>query len=128
MYISVEFYRRRFKAKTPKAAYLKACKWIARYVVGKRVEADAEITYSIKLVEEKAGLPTYELVLRCNIDVKQVRKGFCEACEQFHHSFYINDQLNCTSCKMQAYLAQSKQKLLVKKQYRKERLKYLLNK
>lgn len=123
MKVAVKFYEQQFSDKASKKAYLNACKWIAVNVINK-VEV-GETTYTITKIN--ADLPTFKLELYGLLDSNNIDSQFCEACKQFHRSFFVNQEYNCNVCKMKAYLDTIKQKVSIKRSYRKERLGYLIN-
>lgn len=121
------FYERDFVHKTKyKAAYLKACKWIAKNIMSKQVEI-GETYWKIEKVAD-TDCPTCHLELYAALDTKDTERIFCDACKDFHCKFYINEEYNCNSCKMKAFKKQHESKLKTKQQYRKERLNIVLDK
>lgn len=123
MKIAIKFFEKSFVDEVSKNAYMKACKWVAKYIISK-VEI-GETFWNITKVE-KANSPTFKLELYAMLDDTDFENGFCNRCQEFHKSFFINQQFNCNKCNMKAYQNQIKQKLDTKKGYRMERLKYLL--
>jgi len=122
--ISVKYFAKNFEDEDSKVAYLNACKWLAKNVISK-VEV-SETLFSIHKVKE-ADLPTFRLELHCSFNEGKLGKEFCNRCQEFHRSFYINQEYNCNACKVKAYITGIKNKLITKKSYRRERLGYILN-
>lgn len=108
-----------------KKTYLNVCKWVAKNIVSK-VEI-GETFWKIEKVS-KSNLPAFRLELYAVLSEKEIQEKFCDKCRSFHSSFYINAQVNCSVCQMQNYIGGIAQKLEIKKNYRKEKLKFLLNK
>lgn len=106
-----KFYEKTFKAKKSKDAYMKACKFVASNVVSKasKVEA-AKVTWEI-LKEEEADLPTFRLVLYAKFDDTEFMKQTCQACKDFHCSFFVNENYNCDRCNKVGYEKNVQQKL-----------------
>ena len=125
MNIAIKFYERNFEAENSKNAYLKACKWAATNVVNKVEIGD---TFWRIMKVKDANLPTFKIELFCLLDEKASREEFCEKCKEFHRSFFINQFYNCNSCNMRSYTECLKSRLKIKKQYRKERIRYILEK
>lgn len=122
-----KFFERDFTGKKYyKQAYMKACIWVAKNILSKQVEI-GETYWKIAKVEN-ADCPTCHLELYAMLDTKETEKSFCQSCKDFHCKFYINEEYNCNSCKMQAFKKQYENKLKIKQQYRKERLNNMLNK
>ena len=113
MYIQ-KFYEQRFRADTSKEAYLRACKFVASNVISgsSKVEAD-KVTWDVVRVESESGLPTFLLTLYCKFDDTEFMKMSCEACKQFHKSFFVNQDYNCSRCNKIGYEKNIQQKLLI---------------
>lgn len=125
MQISLEFFRKDFTSKKDfKTAYLKACKWAAQNIISK-VEI-GETFWRIEKVKD-ADLPTCRIVLYAMLEDTDITESFCKACKSFHTAFFVNQEFDCNRCKMQAYKKQIQQKLDIKKAYRKEKLKHVLD-
>ena len=121
------FFSKEFSASESKDAYLKACRWVANNVVSKTTDI-GETFWKIEKVLSTESKTTFKLELYCTIDMKEETKKFCERCKSFHKSFFINENYNCSRCYMMASSEGTKTKLKNKKQYRKERMNYILEK
>lgn len=114
-----EFYKRNFVANNSKDAYLKACKFVAKNIINKesKVEVD-KVTWSIERVDkDKDDLPTFQLKLYYRFDDKEFMKKTCEACKEFHKSFFINENFNCDKCNKVGYEKNVNQKLNIGSEY-----------
>ena len=114
-----KFYEREFKAKDSKDAYLKACKFVASNVVskGSKVEA-SKVTWDIARIEkEEDDLPTFRLTLYYKFDDTQFMEQTCNACKEFHKSFFINENFNCSRCNKVGYEKNIEQKLMIGAEY-----------
>ena len=126
MTVANKFPEQSFQHKERKKAYLKACKWLARYVVDKGNIDSTQTTYNIHKLDSGTKRTTFVVTLYCTLDSTDTQKRFCEACKKFHRSFFVNQEYNCGTCKQKAYVGQLEQRLNIKQAYRKERLDYLL--
>ena len=126
MKISIPYFAKKFTAESKKEAYIAVMKWMANNVISSQDEV-SETQFSI--IEEKGyDLPTYKLTLFCMLDENEHKNKFCDICKKYHKSFFINQDYNCSKCNMVTYRARVEETLMVKRSYRKERLKYKLNK
>jgi hypothetical protein len=125
MRIAVEFFKKNFKNKDSKKAYLKACRWIAKNVISKNTEEEIT-TFQINKIPN--DIPTFEVILYCCLDEIDIKESFCNACKEIHKSFFINENFNCNECKMNGYRNRCRKNITIKKKYREQRLSYLLNK
>lgn len=125
MFSTIKFFEKEFVAEESKKAYLRACRWLAKNVLSK-VEV-GETLYNIKKVNG-ANYPTFKLELYAAIDSSEFDTTFCGRCQEFHKSFFINQNYNCDKCNMKAHVKQIEQKLEIKRSFRLERLNYILNK
>ena len=114
-----EIYSRRFKAEGSKQAYLKACKFIASTVLSEKSKVEAsKIVWDVTKVEEdEDSLPTFLLTLYFKFDDTAFKDQTCKACKEFHKSFYINTDFNCSRCNKIGYEKNVQNKLLVGSQY-----------
>lgn len=129
MKLIVKFGESIFKSQTFKDAYLDACKWVAKNIMNKHVEI-GEVLHKIEKVvdDEYSNLPTVRLELYAVLDDRELVTSLCEACVEFHNTFYINQQYNCNACNMTSYKKHVETRLRGIKQYRRERLNYIINK
>lgn len=125
MKIAIKFFEKVFKGEDSKDVYLKACKWIAKNVI-----STVEIGETFWRIEKErdTDLPTFKLELYAMLDANETGEKFCIKCKEFHRSFFINQDFNCSRCNMKTYKNELEDKLSIKKQWRKERLKYILEK
>lgn len=125
-----KFYERNFKAKKSKDAYLKACKFVASNIVSKGSKVEVtKVTWDITRVETKEDdLPTFRLSLYYKFDDTDLMKQSCKACKEFHKSFFINEDYNCSRCNKIGYKKNVEQKLSIASEYFKKILDNELNK
>lgn len=125
-----KFYERKFRAQDSKEAYLKACKFVASNIIskGSRVEA-SKVTWDItKADETEEDLPTFQLSLYYKFDDTEFMAQTCNACKEFHKSFFINENFNCNRCNKVGYEKSVSQKLMVGAEYLRKMLDDELNK
>lgn len=124
-----KFYERDFKDEDPKQAYLKACKFVASNIIskGSKVEV-SKVTWDVNRVEQDGDLPTFRLSLYIKFDDTQFMEQTCNACKQFHKSFFINENFNCSRCNKVGYEKNVKQKLMIGAEYFRKLLDDELNK
>lgn len=125
-----KFYERNFKAKNSKDAYLKACKFVASNIVSKGSKVEVtKVTWDITKVETKEDdLPTFRLSLYYKFDDTDFMKQSCKSCKEFHKSFFINEDYNCSRCNKIGYKKNIEQKLSIASEYFKKILDNELNK
>jgi len=126
MKYAAPFFTKRFSAETKKEAYMSLAKWVATNVVSNQDEIGE--TFWNAAEDKDANLPTYKLTLFCMLDETERKNKFCNICKTYHKSFFINQDYNCSKCNMISYVARLEEGLSIKKSYRKERLKFLMNK
>lgn len=118
-----KFYQKDFKAQSGKDAYLKACKFVAGHIISKGSKVEVErVTWDVIRVEEENDLPTFRLSLYYKFDDTEFMKQTCKACKEFHKSFFINEDFNCSRCNKVGYEKNIKQKLLIASEYFKKTL------
>ena len=123
------FYEREFKAKDSKEAYLKACKFVASNVISENSKVEAtKVTWNVQKVKNDEGLPTFLLTLNYVFDDTEFMEQTCNACKEFHKSFFINENFNCSRCNKVGYEKNIQQKLMIGSEYFKKLLDDELNK
>ena len=124
-----KFYEREFRDEDPKKAYLKASKFVASNIIskGSKVEV-SKVTWNVVKVEAEGNLPTFRLTLYYKFDDTEFMKQSCEACKQFHKSFFINENFNCNRCNKVGYEKNIEQKLTIGTEYFKKQIDDELNK
>lgn len=124
-----KFYERNFRAENSKDAYLKACKFVASNIIskGSKVEATRVTWDVIRVDTEQGDLPTFMLTLYYKFDDTEFMKSTCEACKEFHKSFFINEQFNCNRCNKMGYERNLSHKLEIGSEYLRKRLDDELN-
>ena len=122
-----KFYEREFRDEDPKKAYLKASKFVASNIIskGSKVEV-SQVTWDVVRVD--GDLPTFRLTLYYKFDDTKFMEQTCEACKQFHKSFFINENFNCNRCNKVGYEKNIEQKLMIGADYLRQLLDNELNK
>ena len=122
------FYEREFKAKKSKDAYLKACKFVASNIISASSKVEvSKVTWDVVRVSNDDDLPTFRLTLYYKFDDTQFMKQTCEACKEFHQSFFINENYNCNRCNKVGYEKNVDQKLMIGSEYLRKQLDDELN-
>jgi len=117
MLITDKIYQKTFRGdadKSSKENYLVVCKWIAKKLINLKTEG---VSYNIEKVEAENGLPTFILNIFLSLDEKDFRTQRCNACQEFHRLFYINQEYNCNHCKMNGYVKDAKKRIQTKAEY-----------
>lgn len=113
-----KFYERRFRADNAKDAYLRACKFVASNVISEASKVEAsKVTWDVTRDKDEKGLPTFLLTLYYKFDDTEFMKQTCEACKQFHKSFFINEDFNCSRCNKVGYEKNVQQRLTTASEY-----------
>ena len=122
-----KFYEREFRDEDAKKAYLKASKFVASNIIskGSKVEV-SKVTWDVVRVD--GDLPTFRLTLYYKFDDTKFMEQTCEACKQFHKSFFINENFNCNRCNKVGYEKNIEQKLMIGADYLRQLLDNELNK
>lgn len=113
-----KFYERKFRAQDSKEAYLRACKFVATNIIseGSKVEA-SKVVWDVIKIKEDEDLPTFQLSLYYKFDDTEFMNQTCNACKEFHKSFFINENYNCNRCNKVGYEKNVNQKLMVGAEY-----------
>ena len=117
MFLSFKVCSFKVQGETKKEAYLIGCKKAAKYVASKHYP---NISEQIELVPNEEN--TLLFTLFTNIDLTPEKNEFCKVCREFHTTFYINQDFNCSSCKMKAFLGRAEEKARVSKNYYKKKI------
>lgn len=120
MLVSIEFYSQKFSNIDKKKAYSKATNWLAKYIVTSKDE-NVESTFKIEEIKNE-NLPAFKVTVYCSLNTDDEEDKFCEVCKTYHKSFFINQEYNCNACRHKTFIRRMKEKLAIKKSYRKERL------
>ena len=113
---SEKFFTKKFSDERSKDAYLKACKWLAKYVISKEMN---DVEFSIQKVDNG----TVQLDLYVTLYETELMQRHCQICKDTHSSFYISEETNCEWCKLKAYHRRADEMIAVKKEHYKNRLK-----
>lgn len=104
------------KADDEKQAYLSGCKQLARYMAPKKGN---NLSFKIERGEEEN---TFIFTMYANIELGEAQRKFCSMCKEYHCSFYINEEYNCSRCNLRNFLSRSQTKLNISKNYYKKEL------
>lgn len=117
-----KIYSREFKAENSKQAYLKACKFVAKHVISDKSKVEAsKVVWDVQKIND-SSLPTYLLTLYFRFDDSIFKAQTCKACKEFHCSFFVNEEYNCSRCTKIGYEKNIQKKLQAGSNYIKERL------
>lgn len=114
---SEKFYSKKFSDGESKKAYLKACKWLAKYVLSKPEFKNVE--FSIDKSEEDDAY-VFELSLYAVLSEDELRERHCQICKETHSSFFISEETNCNWCRLGAYQRRMDKLIGSKVQYYKD--------
>lgn len=118
---SREFYKKSFAANTMKSAYLSAVKWYSTNVLSKDEFANVHVQF---IKEDKSEYPTITIHLFAVQDGEQdVMAQHCQICKEMHHSFFINEDINCSNCNAMGFQRRIEKKIDIKVGYYKEKLR-----
>lgn len=116
-----EYTKRMFEAHSHKDAYIKAMKWIASNII-----ADTELQNTVinfeKTYNKETQLPVIIVHLSVSLKEKEHHDRHCRVCKEIHSSFFMNEETNCTWCKLVAYQNRLNDFIKNKKSWYKERL------
>lgn len=118
MVIAVKLKSYLFTAGTEQEAYIKGCKKLAYLIASKKYS-----NLSVKVERVKGNLSTFKFTIYANIDSKTEQKNFCKACKEYHSSFFINENYNCSRCNLRSFLERSENKLKDIKGFYKDKVK-----
>ena len=122
-----KFYEREFRDEDPKKAYLKASKFVEPNIISKGSKVEVS-QVMCDVVRVDGDLPTFRLTLYYKFDDTKFMEQTCEACKQFHKSFFINENFNCNRCNKVGYEKNIEQKLMIGADYLRQLLDNELNK
>ena len=91
-------------------AYLNGCKRLAKYTSKVKYE---NVSFDIEYI----GDNQFKFTLFTNIDLNKDRADFCKLCKDFHCSFFINEEYNCSRCNLKSFLERETRKADVSKGY-----------
>lgn len=128
MKVVVKFFKKSFKGAISKHAYLRAMKWVAQHVASKQSELGDVLIHITKQQDENQNLHQWNVELYGMYDDNNFVKSRCAACQQFHSSFFINQQFNCDRCNMASYRKAVDVSLNVKKKYKQSILSRIIEK
>ena len=100
-----EFFKKEFIGPTMKSAYLDAVKWIATNVISNEEFSDVSFMF-----EKSKKLPSVTVHLFAVINESDIEINHCRICKESHSSFleshssfFMNDIVDCSSCKTKVY-------------------------
>lgn len=100
------------QAENEKDAYIKGCKKVAKYVASKKY------TKFSMMVDRVANTQnTFLFTLYTNLDLNQEMAHYCKMCKDFHCSFYVNEEYNCSRCNLKNFMDRMKEKAKTSKNF-----------
>lgn len=100
-----------------KKAYLKGCKYVAKKIINNK-ELKNKLVYNFVKVSET----TITLKIYCVLDIEKEKENNCKICKEFHKSFFINEEYNCNTCKINSFLKKVSERENITKGFFKEKL------
>lgn len=104
------------KADSEKEAYLKGCKQLAKYMASKKY---TNLTFKIERTEIKGE---FIFTMFTNIDLREEQRKFCHLCKEYHCSFYVNEEYNCSRCNLKNFLSRARSKTEISKNFYKKEM------
>lgn len=115
---TIKYYSESFKGKTTKEAYLKASNWFGKNILSKDILKNSLAQYK---TDKENKIVTIEIY--ATLEEHEINESFCKRCKEFYTSFFVQNSLDCSQCKVTAYKNQVEEKLKIKKSYRQELLR-----
>lgn len=106
---SEEFMSKKFSGENMKDAYMKAVKWFATNVLAK----DELHNITVEYVKDTQS-PTVTIHLYANMEEEEVMDAHCNICKEFSHSFFINEQTDCSRCTAMGYHRRCQERIKTK--------------
>ncbi len=107
MVIGEQIIKKEFVGKTKKAAYLKACKYVAQNVIS--VNNCKNILYKIVKDDNKMSTKVF-LYVYAVVDEQEIKQKNCDVCMEVNSLFYMKARKHqCESCKILPYRERIKQ-------------------
>lgn len=116
------FMKKRFTASDRKSAYIAAVLWISTYIIDKDELQDV----TFKMEHEDKQSPTVIVTLFVGLNENELRERHCMLCKEFHKSFFINENCNCSWCNTKSYQDRMADMIAKKKALTKTKLKKVL--
>ena len=99
-------------ASTEKEAYLKGCKQLAKYMASKKYK---NLTFKIERTSGNEN--TFIFTMFTNLDLGEEQRNYCKTCRDYHCSFFINEDYNCSRCNLKNFLEKKKKKSRISKSF-----------
>ena len=105
---------------------IKATSYKEAYMIGTRIALEMKTKTPDILWDlaknESSEVKIVTLNVYLVLDSSKTKEIHCNACKEFHKSFFINQEYNCHTCKLNAYSNRIKSELKTKKYYYKKKL------
>lgn len=105
-------------ANSEKDAYMKGCKQLAKYMASKKYK-----NLSFKIERTSGNENTFIFTMFTNLDLGEEQKIFCKTCRDYHCSFFVNEDYNCSRCNLRSFLEKAEQKSRISKSFYKREMK-----
>ena len=93
------------QAGNEKEAYLKGCKKVAKYIASKKY------TKFSMTVDRVGSLDnSFLFTLYADLDLNSEMNHYCKMCKEYHCSFYVNEEYNCSRCNLKNFMDRVKEK------------------
>lgn len=99
-----------FSGYNKKDVYLKGCKKLAKFIANPKYK-------NITLKVEEKDNNVFIFTLFSSIDIGREVSEYCKMCKNFHCSFYVNEEYNCSRCNLKNCMKRIKEKVGVSKMY-----------
>lgn len=115
MIIGAKIGSKSFSHPNKKEAYLKGCKYMAKFV------KYTQVYYTVE-EQKESEFPTFVFTLYAIRDLTETKARYCTLCKEFHSSFYINEFYNCNTCSLNSFLNREKEALNISRGAFKKRM------
>ena len=105
-------------ANSEKDAYIKGCKQLAKYMASKKYK-----NLSFKIERASGNENAFIFTMFTNLDLGEEQKIFCKTCRDYHCSFFVNEDYNCSRCNLRSFLEKAEQKSRISKSFYKREMK-----
>lgn len=100
------------KAENEKEAYVKGCKKLAKYMASKKYK-----NLSVRIRRSESDQNIFLFTFYTNTDLAEMKRTFCKLCKEYHSSFFVNEEYNCSRCNLNTFLSRVESKARVSKNF-----------
>lgn len=105
-----------YESETYEKAYIDGCKDICKII------KNPKLSFNVEKLESERENKRIKFNIFLSVDSKDSIGEFCKVCKEYHCSFFINEEYNCSRCNLKSFVKRMNQRMNISKGFYRKKI------